>query len=154
VGDNRGVLIGRDLWREIYKKPYHDLFQGWKKITGINGMKINFHSCGSIYDILEDLIECGVDIINPVQISASNMSAEKIKSDFGDRIVLWGGAYDAQLFSPDESYDEVYAKVSATVNILKQNGGFIFSGVHNLPPDIPSIHIKAMLDAWNDNRYI
>ena len=150
-GDNRGILIGDDLWREIYKQPYHNLFQGWKNITD---MKINFHSCGSIYSILDDLTECGVDIINPMQISAHNMSAEKIKSDFGDRIVFWGGAYDAQLFGKDESYEKVYEKISDTINILKQGGGFIFSGVHNLPPDMPKSHIKAMLDAWNDNKNI
>ena len=151
LGDNRDILIGAGLWREIYKKPYHDLFQGWKKITD---MKINFHSCGSIYNILEDLIDCGVDIINPVQISAKNMRAEKIKADFGDKIIFWGGAYDSQLFSVNESYDEVYKKVSDNINILKQNGGFIFSGVHNLSPDTPAHHIKAMLDAWDDNKFI
>ena len=151
LGDNRDVLIGGDLWREIYKKPYHDLFQGWKKITD---MKINFHSCGSIYNILGDLADCGVDIINPVQISSRNMSAEKIKSAFGDRIIFWGGAYDSQLFSPDETYDAVYEKVSDIINILKQGGGFIFSGVHNLTPDMPIHHIRAMLDAWNNNKFI
>jgi len=150
-GDNRDVLIGSDLWREIYKKPYYDLFQGWKKITD---MKINLHSCGSIHSILGDLIDCGVDIINPVQTSAKNMSAQKIKVDFGDKIVFWGGAYDSQMFSIYKSYDEVYKKVSDNINILKQNGGFIFSGVHNLPPDIPTHHIRAMLDAWDGNKLI
>ena len=151
-GDNRDVLIGADLWREIYKQPYLDLFGGWKKITGPSGMKINFHTCGSVYNIMQDLIDCGVDIINPVQISADNMQAEKIKSKFGDKIILWGGAYDPQLFDISESYGEVYKKVSDNINILKKNGGFIFSGVHNLPPEMPKTHIAAMLDAWSDNK--
>jgi len=150
IGDNRDVLIGADLWREIYKKPYFDLFQGWKKITG---MKINLHTCGSVYNIMDDLIECGLDIINPVQISAQNMSAEKLKKEFGDKIIFWGGAYDAQLFGKNETYEEVYNKVSGYINILKRGGGYIFSGVHNLPPDIPAHHLRAMLDAWEDNRY-
>ena len=151
IGDNRDVLIGADLWRDIYKKPYMDLFGGWKKITD---MKISLHTCGSVYNIMNDLIECGVDIINPVQVSARNMNAQKLKSEFGDKIVFWGGAYDSQLFSGSESYDEVYKKVSDSINILKQGGGFIFSGVHNLPPDIPVHHLKAMLDAWKNNRYL
>ena len=151
LGDNRDILIGADLWREIYKKPYHDLFQGWKKLTG---MKINFHSCGSIYNILDDLADCGVDIINPVQVSARNMSAEKIKSKFGGKIIFWGGAYDSQLFNTSETYEEIYRKVADNINILKRNGGFIFSGVHNLSPDTPAHHIKAMLDAWEDNKFI
>ena len=149
IGDNRDVLIGPDLWREIYKKPYYDLFQGWKKITG---MKINLHTCGSIYNIIGDLTECGADIINPVQVSANNMSAQKLKKEFGDKIIFWGGAYDAQLFSRDETYEETYKKVSETINILKQGGGYIFSGVHNLPPDMPEYHIRAMLDAWENNK--
>ena len=115
-GDNRDVLIGAGLWREVYKKPYFDLFQGWKKLTD---MKINFHSCGSVYSILDDLIDCGVDIINPVQTSARNMSASKLKADFGDKVIFWGGAYDSQSFSPSDSYDEVYAKVADNINILK-----------------------------------
>jgi uroporphyrinogen decarboxylase len=149
IGDNRGVLIGADLWREIYKKPYFDLFSDWKKITN---MKINLHTCGSVYNIMDDLIECGADIINPVQISARNMSAENLKKEFGNKIVFWGGAYDAQLFGSGEAYEEVYKKVSDAVRVLKQDGGFIFSGVHNLPPDMPQHHLKAMLDAWRDNR--
>ena len=150
MGDNRDILIGADLWREIYKKPYFDLFQGWKKITG---MKINLHTCGSVYNIMGDLIECGADIINPVQVSARNMSAGKLKQEFGDRIIFWGGAYDAQLFGKNESYGEVYKKVADIINILKHGGGFIFSGVHNLPPDMPAHHLKAMLDAWRDSKY-
>ncbi|MCL1793163.1 MAG: hypothetical protein FWG34_04775 [Oscillospiraceae bacterium] len=149
IGDNRDVLIGADLWREIYKKPYSDLFSGWKKITD---MKINLHSCGSVYNIMDDLIECGADIINPVQISANNMSAKKLKKEFGDKIIFWGGAYDSQLVDKNESYDEVYIKVSECINILKQGGGFIFSGVHNLLPDVPEHHLKAMLDAWENNK--
>lgn len=150
IGDNRGVFIGADLWREIYKKPYFDFFQGWKNITN---MKINLHTCGSVYDIMGDLIECGVDIINPVQISANNMSAEKLKREFGDKIIFWGGAYDAQLFNKGENYDGVYKKVSDLINTLKQGGGYIFSGVHNLTPEIPVCHLKAMLDAFEDNKF-
>ena len=149
IGDNREVLIGGDLWREIYKKPYIDLFFGWKQITN---MKINLHTCGSVYNILGDLIECGLDIINPVQISANNMNAEKLQKEFGGKIVFWGGAYDAQLFGKDDTYEAVYKKVSETVNTLKQGGGYIFSGVHNLPPDMPKQHLKAMLDAWENSK--
>ena len=150
LGDNRSVLIGDNLWREIYKPAYSELFQNWKKITK---MKINFHSCGSIYGILGDLAECGADIINPVQISAKNMSPEKLKSEFGDKLIFWGGAYDAQLFTPDTSYGEVYSGVAENIKTLKSNGGYIFSGVHNLSPDIPVQHLKATLDAWQDNKY-
>jgi len=148
-GDNKCVTIGAPLWREIYKPFYKKLFTEWKKITN---MKINLHTCGSVDSILEDLIECGLDIINPVQISANGMDAASLKKRFGGRLVFWGGGYDAQMFSPDDSYDHVYEVVAEQINIFKQGGGYIFSGVHNLPPDVPESHLLAMLNAWKDNR--
>ena len=85
-GDNNGVTIGEELWRDIYKPFYKQFFQGWRSITN---MKINLHSCGSIASILGDLIECGVQIVNPVQTSAAGMSAEALKQRFGKDVVFW-----------------------------------------------------------------
>jgi uroporphyrinogen decarboxylase len=147
-GDNRCVSIGTDRWREIYKPFYKRLFQGWHERTG---MKINLHSCGSIESILEDLIECGLDIINPVQISAHNMDPENLKTRFGKKLVFWGGDYDAQM-TKGRNYREVYDHVSRNITIFKNGGGHIFGGVHNLPADIPEEHLRAMFDAWNDSK--
>lgn len=148
-GDNRGVMIGDQLWRKIYKPFYKKLFQGWHKITN---MKINLHSCGSILSIMDDLIECGVDIINPVQTAAAGMSAESLKSKFGDRVIFYGGAYDAQLLSASMTYDEIYKAVFKNIKTLGNGGNYIFAGVHNLPADMPEHHIKAMIDAYFDAR--
>ena len=115
-------------------------------------MKINLHSCGAVSTILEDLIECGVDIFNPVQTSANGMSPEVLKEQFGDRIVFFGGAYDAQLLPHTLSYSEVFSAVSNNLKILGNGGGYIFAGVHNLPADMPEHHIKAMMDAYFANR--
>ena len=149
-GDNKSVTIGEDLWREIYKPFYKELFTKWGQITN---MKSNFHSCGSIYAILGDLIECGLDIYNPVQISATDMDAQRLKNQFGDKLIFWGGAYDSQLFSKEEDQESVYQKVSTTLNTLAAEGSYIFSGVHNLPPEIPKHHLKAMIQAWQDYKY-
>jgi uroporphyrinogen decarboxylase len=148
-GDNKCVTIGAPLWREIYKPFYMKLFTGWKKTTK---MKINLHSCGSVESILGDLIECGLEIYNPVQVSANNMNAGSLKVRFGDRLIFWGGGYDAQMFCPEDSYEKVYEAVGKQINTLKQGGGYIFSGVHNLPSEVPGHHLKAMLDAFRDNR--
>lgn len=148
-GDNRGVTIGPSLWREIYKPAYKRLFQGWHQRTG---MKINMHSCGSIDAILGDMIECGVDIINPVQTSAANMDARSLKQRFGKDIVFWGGGYDAQLIPQDADYQTVYEAVAENIRILGEGGGYFFSGVHNLPGNLSQTHLKAMLDAWMDVR--
>lgn len=148
-GDNRGVTIGAKLWREIYKEAYQKFFSGWHKRTS---MKINLHSCGSIDAILPDLIECGADIINPIQTSAKDMNAEYLKEKYGKDVIFWGGGYDAQLISADAAYEEVYASVFRNVKTLAEDGNYIFSGVHNLPAEMSETHIKAMLDAFKDAR--
>ena len=149
LGDNRGVTIGAELWRDIYKDAYSKLFRGWRKITD---MKVNLHSCGSIDAILGDLIECGVEVINPVQTSAKNMSPESLKARFGKDVVFWGGAYDAQLIPVESSYGEVYNTVYRNIKLLGEGGNYIFSGVHNLPATLPAHHLRAMIDAYRDAR--
>lgn len=146
-GDNRCVTIGDPLWRRIYKPYYKKLFQGWKAITG---MKINLHSCGAVRSILGDLIECGLDVYNPVQLSGDGMDPAALKEEFGRNLVFWGGAYDTQFYSPTDSYETVYQKVSETIRILSKGGGYIMAGVHNLPPEVPGEHLRALLDAWRN----
>ncbi len=148
-GDNRGIMIGAPLWREIYKPYYKKLFEGWHSITD---MKINLHSCGNISEIMGDLIECGVDIINPIQTSAANMEAGKLKEKFGDRVIFWGGAYDAQLIGKSWDYEQVYNHVFQNIKTLRKGGNYIFAGVHNLPADLPEHHIQAMMDAFGDAK--
>lgn len=148
-GDNRSVTIGANLWREIYKPFYRRFFEKWHSITN---MKINLHSCGAVSDILGDLIECGVDVFNPVQTSAAGMDAAGLKKRFGNDVVFWGGAYDAQLIPTSAGYEDVYRAVYNTVKTFAAGGNYIFSGVHNLPATLPEHHIRAMLDAWRDAR--
>ena len=148
MGDNRGLLLGEQTWREIYKPIYKRFFQGWHNRTNI---KINLHSCGSIYTILDDLIECGVDVYNPVQISVCNMEPERLKTKFGKHLVFYGGDYDAQMMKGCK-YDDVYEHVKTNLNILKKDGGHIFCGVHNLPPDMSEEHLRAFFSAWMDHR--
>jgi uroporphyrinogen decarboxylase len=148
IGDNRGVTIGDELWREIYKPFYKKLFQGWHERTG---MKINLHCCGAIYSILDDLIECGLDMYNPVQISGQNMDPEKLKAKAGKNLAFYGGDYDAQLMKGC-GYGEVYEHVKHNICTFKQNGGHVFAGVHNLPPDMPEDHLRAFFTAWMDYR--
>ena len=148
-GDNRGVTIGADLWRKIYKPYYKRYFDGWKRATD---MKINLHSCGSIAAIMGDLIECGVQVVNPIQTSAADMDPASLKTRFGKDVVFWGGGYDAQLISKEDTYEDVYRKVLDNIKTLGAGGNYIFGGVHNLPGDMSKDHLKAMLDAYRDGR--
>lgn len=149
IGDNKGVTIGAPLWREIYKPAYKKLFQGWRQRTD---MKINFHSCGSIEEIMGDLIECGMHVLNPIQTSAANMNPTLLKERYGKDVVFWGGAYDSQSMPASASYEEVYKTVYNNVKTLAADGNYIFSGVHNLPADLSNEHLRAILDAYNDAK--
>ena len=149
IGDMRGVTIGPDLWREIYKPHYQRLFAGWHEITD---MKIHVHSCGSIIDVLGDLVECGVDILNPVQISARGMAAERLKAEFGDRLIFYGGAFDAVQTPPSVPAEVVYEATKRNIETLGSGGGYIFAGVHNIPGDTPASHLRAILQAYRDAR--
>lgn len=149
MGDTRGITIGPDLWRQIYKPHYKRLFTEWHKITK---MKVNLHTCGAMSDILADLVECGVDIYNPVQTSANNMSPSLLKERFGDSIAFYGGVFDAVSLPTTTSPDIVYDTVSANIKTLSKGGGYIFAGVHNLPGDMPEQHLHAMLSAYRDCR--
>ena len=104
MGDLRGVTIGPDLWRRVYKPRYKKLLEEWHRITG---MKASMHNCGSIVEILEDLVECGIDVINPVQLSAAGMDPLVLKERFGADIIFYGGAYDAVLSAGEESEEAV-----------------------------------------------
>ena len=140
MGDGRGVTIGPKLWRSIYKPHYHRLWSRWHEITP---MKAMLHSCGSIVDILDDFIECGLDVINPIQRSARGMDAQSLAARFG-------GALDAIATPPDSPDEVVYEQARHTIRTLAAHGRYIFAGTHNLPGDTPPGHLKAMLQAYRD----
>jgi uroporphyrinogen decarboxylase len=117
-------------------------------------MKSSMHSCGSIVDILPDLIECGLDIINPVQVSARGMNPEILKKEFGDKIIFYGGSFDAVSLPVSTSPESVYEQVKRNIEILSRGGGYIFSGVHNIQGNVPGSHLKAILEAFRDVRSV
>jgi uroporphyrinogen decarboxylase len=149
IGDTRGVTIGPDMWRQIYKPHYKRLFTEWHKITD---MKVNLHCCGAVSEILDDFVDCGVDIFNPVQISGNNMEPAKLKERVGDKLIFYGGVADAVLMKPQMTEDEVYEQVKANIEAFSKGGGYIFAGVHNLPGDLPESHLRAMMEAYRDMR--
>jgi len=150
IGDVRGVTVGPHIWREIYKSHYARLFSQWHKITD---MKISLHCCGSVVDILGDLMDCGLDIFNPTQISAEGMAPEKLKANFGHDLIFYGGCFDAVLYPPTTPDEVVYESVKRNIEIFSKGGGYLFAGVHNLPGDTPESHLRAMFEAYKDCRY-
>jgi uroporphyrinogen decarboxylase len=106
-----------------------------------------YHSCGAISNLIPHMIEGGVDILNPVQTSATGMDAATLKEKFGDKIVFWGGGADTQQVLHRVSPEEVRLHVKERVEIFKKGGGYVFSQIHNLQYGVPPENIAAMVEA-------
>jgi uroporphyrinogen decarboxylase len=105
------------------------------------------HCCGSIYQLLPDLIEAGVQVINPVQISAKDMEPQRLKSEFGRDITFWGGGCDTQKVLPWASVQEIRDHVRRNLDIWSPGGGYIFCAVHNILAEVEPDKVEAMYDA-------
>jgi uroporphyrinogen decarboxylase len=111
---------------------------------------IYFHSCGSVYDLIPDFIETGIDILNPVQVNAKNMNTKRLKKEFGDVLTFWGGGVDTQKVLPNGTPQQVKDEVKKRIDDLAPGGGFVFATVHNIQPDVPPENIEAMWEALQE----
>ncbi len=109
-------------------------------------MKVMLHSDGAIFPLIPSLIEMGVDILNPVQTSAGGMEAARLKREFGDQLVFWGGSLDCQHTLPFGTPDEVAREVAEHVRIFSPGGGYVFAPVHNIQANVPAENIVAMFE--------
>jgi uroporphyrinogen decarboxylase len=143
LGTQNSPQMSRELYREMLK-PYHKKL--WSYIKERSGKPILLHSCGSIYDLIPDLIEIGVDALNPVQVSARNMDTRKLKREFGRYITFWGGGCDTQKILPYGTPEDVRSEVRRRAEELGEDGGFVFCQVHNIQHDVPPENILAMYE--------
>ena len=150
-----GPQISPAMYREIFKPRHKILWETAKTLApaGRGGepdrppLRVMLHSCGSIRSLLPDLIDAGLDAVNPVQISTAGMEATGLKRDFGRDIVFWGGGCDTQTVLRSGTPAEVRAHVRAQVDALASDGGFVFQQVHNILAGVPAANIEAMFDA-------
>jgi len=150
-GTQRGEFISPDMYREIYQ-PFHRRMNDWVH-TNTN-WKTFYHCCGSIYHLIPSFIEAGVDILNPVQCSAANMEPQRLKAEFGDKLVFWGGAVDTQRTLPFGTPDEVRAEVAERIHIFAPGGGYVFNPIHNVQAKTPVENLLAMFAAARERgRY-
>jgi uroporphyrinogen decarboxylase len=112
----------------------------------MGNIKLFLHSCGSVHAFIPELIEMGVDILNPVQISAADMDTRRLKAEFGRDIVFWGGGCDTQTVLPQRTPAEVREEVRRRIDDLGPGGGFVFAAVHNIQPGVPPENMEAMWD--------
>ncbi len=138
-----GPLISPKLYRALYKPHHARLISAIKQKTGA---KIFFHSDGSVFPLIGDFIEIGVDLLNPVQVSARDMGdTARLKRLFGDRLSFCG-AIDTQNVLPFGTTDDVRREVRRRIHDLGPGGGYLLATVHCVQPDVPPENIHAMLD--------
>ena len=146
LGTQDATFISKDMYRRFIKPRQKKLFSFIKQRADV---KVLFHSDGSIYDFIPDLIETGVDILNPVQFSAAKMDTARLKQEFGKDLVFWGGGIDTQKVLPHGTKQEIEDEVKKRIDDLAPGGGFVFAAVHNIQEDVPPENIVAMLAALN-----
>ena len=151
----QGLCMGADLGTQIapFVRPaiFADLIAPWIKkyidfVKANSDYKIFFHTCGAMEPFIPILIECGVDIINPVQVSCKNMEPFALKKNYGDKICFWGGGCDTQGALNSGTPEQVADNVRYLMSALAPNGGFVFNQVHNVMGNVPPENIVAMLD--------
>jgi len=144
LGSQNALIMGPELYRRFIK-PCHK--QIYDFIHSKTKAKIFMHSCGSIFDIIPDLIEIGVDILNPVQRSARDMEIKNLKKQFGKDICFWGGGIDVQQFLPKSNLDEIEEDVKKTIDIMAPGGGYIFAATHNIHADAAPEKINKIFES-------
>jgi len=144
-GTQQSQLISPDQFREYYKPHFKRVLEFMRE--KVPYIKIIFHSCGNVRPIIPDLIELGVDILNPVHINATGMEPVQLKKDFGKDIVFWGGGIDTQKVLPTGTIQEVQDDVRRNIEALAPGGGFVFNTVHNIQAEVPPQNIMAMWEA-------
>ncbi len=147
-GDDLGMQTGPQISPAMYVeffKPRHAAM--WRRAKELADVHVMLHCCGGVHELLEDLIDAGLDAINPVQISCRGMDTAVLKCEFGDRLTFWGGGCDTQSILPGASPDQIAEHVRRQIEILSPGGGFVFQQVHNIMADIVPRNIVAMYDA-------
>jgi hypothetical protein len=131
------------LWLPYYRKVNDWIHQNtnWKTFK---------HSCGAVEPLMKNFIEAGFDIINPVQINASGMDPRRLKKEYGDKLVFWGGGVDTQGVFAFGTPAQVKDQVKLQCEILNNNGGFVFNTVHNIQANVPFENVVAMLEALKE----
>jgi hypothetical protein len=150
-GMQTGPFISPQAYRDLYK-PFHKRLNDW--IHAHTTWKTFIHSCGSVVPLIEDFIEAGFDILNPVQCSAANMQPADLKRRFGERITFWGGGVDTQHTLPFGTPDDVRREVRERIQAFGPGGGFVFNPIHNVQPQTPVENLLAMFEALREyGRY-
>ena len=139
------LFVSPDMFRDLIAPYFKERISYTGKFTDAAYLH---HSCGSVFSIIDDLRECGVNILNPIQPKAKDMQPQKLKDAYGDRIVFHGGI-DTQDILPFVTRESIEKTVKETIETLNKNGGYIFAAAHNIQEDVPPENLVYMLEAAN-----
>lgn len=148
-GTQKGPFMSLDSFREFYK-PYYKKINDW--VHQNTTWKTFYHTCGAVMSFLQDFYEAGIDILNPVQLSANGMDGKILKEEWGDKFVFWGGGIDTQHTLPFGTPEEVYQEVSERLELFARGGGFVFNTIHNIQSQTSAENMMAMFSAVEDYR--
>ncbi len=147
VGDDLGMQSGPQIspgmYRELFK-PYHERI--YRYIRENSDLYIFLHSCGGFYELIPDLIEIGVQILNPVQVSAAGMDPIRLKKEFGDDLTFWGGGLDTQHTLIHGSLEDIRREVKEMIDVFAPGGGFVFTQIHNIQQEVSPDRVMAIYD--------
>jgi uroporphyrinogen decarboxylase len=144
-GTQAGLLFSEDMWLDFFREPYGKVIGHAKS----HGYRVMVHSCGAVEPLLRHFIECGVDILDPVQTTAAGMDPKALKETYGDRLVFHG-AIDTQAVLPRGSAEDVKAHVRGMVTELGRDGGYILASCNSIQDDTPTENIMAMYETATD----
>jgi hypothetical protein len=144
LGTQDSQFCSAEALSDLHGRAYRKINNWIHRHTGWKTFK---HCCGAIVPLMETFIDCGFDIINPVQINAADMDPRFLKKAFGDRITFWGGGVDTQRTLQGGTPQQVKDEVRQLCDIFGAGGGFIFNTVHNIQANVPEANAFAMMDA-------
>jgi len=151
LGTEESPQISVQMFKDIYKHRYEIIFTYIKRYSKSYTF---LHSDGAIYPFIKEFIDIGLDILNPIQISARGMDPEKLKKEFGEQLAFWGGGADTQRVLPFVEPEGITDHVEKLVRIFAPKGGYVFAPIHNIQPSTPPENIVAMFNtAYKHGKY-
>jgi hypothetical protein len=148
-GTQCSLMQSKEIFLDLYK-PYYKRVNEW--IHQNTSWKIFYHTCGAIESLISEFIDMGMDILNPVQCSATGMEPRHLKDTYGDKIVFWGGGVDTQRVLPGGTPEEIRKQVQERLEIFSPGGGFVFAAIHNILAKVPPQNVIAMVEAIREFR--
>ena len=139
-----GPMIDPQTYRQVLKLRQRRIMDEMKRGTKA---KVYFHSCGSVYWLIGDLVDLGVDILNPIQVNAADMNTGRLKKEFGQHSSFWGGGCDSSSVLPFGTPEQVRTEVRQRIEDLSPGGGFVFAPIHHIESEVPPENILSMYEA-------